>query len=273
MKMKIIPFYELFETDYNISNLFAMRQKWKENSIFRMIKPRPTSCFLYFCGCSAEYTLPDGRIINAEKGSVVYIPEGTVYETRFFDRTPDTEASVLIEFSLSSPDGEHIAAADGITVLGQEHDYIRTELFSEAVTVFTASVVSPSAMRSVVFRLLTEYSRRERRRELRLRKFGSIAKGIDYLETDPLQEKSVAEIAEMCHVSEATFRRLFKAYSGVSPVQYRVNSRIGLAKKLLQDGSMSVSEIAFSVGFDDPAYFCRVFKSQTGHTPREFSMH
>ncbi len=271
--MKIIPFYELYETDYHISSLFSMRQKWKENSSFKMAKPRPTSCFLYFCGCSAEYTLPDGRILVAEKGSVVYIPEGAIYETRFFDRAADTDASVLIEFSLSAPDGEHIAAADGITVLGQEHDRIKTELFSEAVAVFTATVVSPSAMKAVVFRLLTEYSRRERRNELRLREFGSIAKGIDYLETDPLQEKSVAEIAEMCHVSEATFRRLFKVYSGVSPGQFKINSRIKLAKKLLQDGSMSVSQVAFSVGFDDPAYFCRVFKTQTGCTPKQFSAH
>ena len=66
--MKTIPFYELYETDYNISSLFAMRQKWKENSVFKMAKPRPTSCFLYFCGCSAEYTLPDGRILEVEKG-------------------------------------------------------------------------------------------------------------------------------------------------------------------------------------------------------------
>ena len=269
--MKTIPFYELYETDYNISSLFAMRQKWKENSVFKMAKPRPTSCFLYFGGCSAEYTLPDGRILEVEKGSVVYIPEGAVYETRFFDRVADTCACMLIEFSLFDSQGEHIAAADVITVLGQEHDPFRAELFSEAVTVFTAAVVSPSAMKAVVFRLLTEYSRRERRRDLRQRRFGSIAKGIAYLETETGSDRPIAEIAEMCHVSESTFRRLFKEYAGVSPVEFRINAQMEYAKKLLRDGSMSVSEVAFAVGFQDPAYFCRVFKRKSGQTPKQFS--
>lgn len=269
--MKTIPFYELYETDYNISSLFAMRQKWKENSVFKMAKPRPTSCFLYFCGCSAEYTLPDGRILEVEKGSVVYIPEGAVYETRFFDRVADTCACILIEFSLSDSQGEHIAVADGITVLGQEHDPLRAELFSEAVAVFTAAVVSPSAMKAVVFRLITEYSRRERRRDLRQRRFGSIAKGIAYLETETGSDRPIAEIAEMCHVSESTFRRLFKEYAGVSPVEFRINAQMEYAKKLLRDGSMSVSEVAFAVGFQDPAYFCRVFKRKSGQTPKQFS--
>ena len=269
--MKTIPFYELYETDYNISSLFAMRQNWKENSVFKMVSPRPTSCFLYFGGCSAEYTLPDGRVLGVENGSVVYIPEGAVYEIRFFDRVADTCACVLIEFSLCAPNREHFVAADGITVLGQEHDPVRAELFFEAVAVFTAAVVSPSATKAVIFRLLTEYSRRERRRDLRKHQFGSIAKGIAYLENETGSDRPIAEIAEMCHVSESTFRRLFKEYAGVSPVEFRTNAQMEYAKKLLRDGSMSVSEVAFAVGFNDPAYFCRVFKKQCGQTPGQFS--
>jgi YesN/AraC family two-component response regulator len=47
-------------------------------------------------------------------------------------------------------------------------------------------------------------------------------------------------------------------------------SRVKQAKALVVSTELKVTEIAFRVGFDDPAYFSRVFRRYTGRSPRAF---
>ena len=94
-----------------------------------------------------------------------------------------------------------------------------------------------------------------------------IEQGIRYLETDPSLEKSVAEIAKMCNVSQNYFCRLFKEYSGITPQDYILKAKIEKAKIALRETSLSVSEIALLCGFEDASYFCRLFKKKTGVSP------
>ena len=74
----------------------------------------------------------------------------------------------------------------------------------------------------------------------------------------------------MCNVSEAYFRRLFKVYSGMSPVEYRTVSKICRAKQYLEDDELTVSEIADKLKFADTSYFVKQFKRATGKTPNEY---
>ena len=97
--MKKIEFLKLYDLDYNLSNLFAVRQYWKENASFKMVTPRKTSCLLYFCGCSANYRFGND-MFTVGRGSVMYIPEGAVYETHFLDCEDCVPSTILIEFSL-----------------------------------------------------------------------------------------------------------------------------------------------------------------------------
>jgi len=65
-------------------------------------------------------------------------------------------------------------------------------------------------------------------------------------------------------------RRLFKKYNSITPSDYLLNKRIDQAKSLLENKSSSgqqVKLIASLVGFDDPYYFSKIFKSKTGVSP------
>ena len=104
----------------------------------------------------------------------------------------------------------------------------------------------------------------------RKERFYIIEKGIEYLENEDEETKSISEIAEMCNVSEVYFRRLFKEYSGFSPVQYRTNAKIFRAKNYLKQNELSVSEISDRLGFGDVSYFIKIFKEQTSLTPKEY---
>lgn len=71
-------------------------------------------------------------------------------------------------------------------------------------------------------------------------------------------------------ISADYFRRLFKKETDRTPIAYLTDLRIGYAKKLLCDRSMAIKEIAMLAGFDDPYYFSRLFKQQTGKAPSDW---
>ena len=100
-----------------------------------------------------------------------------------------------------------------------------------------------------------------------------ILPGIRYLEEDTEQTKSIGEIAALCNVSVNYFERLFRAYAGVSPQKFRLQQKAEKAKHLLENQTLSIEEIALSLGYEDAAYFCRVFKKVTAMTPSGYRRH
>ena len=75
------------------------------------------------------------------------------------------------------------------------------------------------------------------------------------------------QIADEVHVSEDYLTRVFKKELGLSPWDYLNRYRVWLAGTLLRNTGMSVSEVAEATGFQDQAYFCRVFKKIRGYSP------
>ena len=94
--------------------------------------------------------------------------------------------------------------------------------------------------------------------------FEVIEKGIEYLQKDDKQELTIEEIAKMCFVTSAYFRRLFREYSGMSPSEYRTRMKIERAKCLMTYSNLSVADLSSLLGYNDPSYFCRVFKRDRG---------
>jgi AraC-like DNA-binding protein len=89
-----------------------------------------------------------------------------------------------------------------------------------------------------------------------------------------LQERhrpiSLQEVAEKANMSKEAFCRFFKLRTRKTFTQYLQQLRINEAQKLLIETDLSISTIAFQVGFENLSYFNRAFKSILGITPREF---
>lgn len=83
-------------------------------------------------------------------------------------------------------------------------------------------------------------------------------------------EFSVEDLAKLLFMSRATLSRKCKDELGMSPRAYIVQTRMEHACNLLQADTLSVSEIAYAVGFESLAYFSRSFKKQLGKPPSEY---
>jgi len=64
--------------------------------------------------------------------------------------------------------------------------------------------------------------------------------------------------------------RLFGKTFGVTPVEYRNAVRLERAKALLGNPRLSIADVAYAVGFQDPGYFTRQFRKQNGVSPKAF---
>ena len=98
----------------------------------------------------------------------------------------------------------------------------------------------------------------------------TIIKFKQLIEENFTKEKNVSPYAEMLNMNPSCLNELTKRTTGITVGELIRNRVIDETKKLLYSSSMSGKEIAYELGFDDPAYFSRFFKKYTGTTLKEF---
>lgn len=81
---------------------------------------------------------------------------------------------------------------------------------------------------------------------------------------------SIAQCAELYHMSPFHFARIFKSNMGISPHAYQMQIKLQYARRYLKNSSMTINEISDTLNFSSLAYFCAFFKKHTGLSPTEF---
>ncbi|MET9672712.1 AraC family transcriptional regulator [Streptomyces sp. NPDC006482] len=90
------------------------------------------------------------------------------------------------------------------------------------------------------------------------------------LTRDAFQPLSVAEHAARHGMTSAELRTAVRRAAGCSPKDYLLTVRLGRAKELLAATELPVAAVARRVGYDDPAYFSRLFTRRVGTAPIRF---
>lgn len=90
------------------------------------------------------------------------------------------------------------------------------------------------------------------------------------VETHLTEQPSVNVIAEKMSLTTNSLYRIVKEYSGVSPKDFFTNRLMIEAQRKLNYSTLSVKELAYELGFNDPDYFSRLFKKCTGKSISEF---
>lgn len=82
----------------------------------------------------------------------------------------------------------------------------------------------------------------------------------------------VEDYAYLTGRSLSTFRRDFKAYYEVTPQQWIKEKRLEKAVNLLTEKDLSVTEVAYEIGYENISYFIREFKKKVGQSPKQYML-
>ncbi|WP_020619091.1 response regulator transcription factor [Paenibacillus daejeonensis] len=91
-----------------------------------------------------------------------------------------------------------------------------------------------------------------------------------YIEQHLSRELSLEEVAERLGLNASYLSQLFRQVAGETFVQYRTKRRIELAKRLLAQPHVKITDISHEVGYADHPHFTKTFKRSTGYTPAEY---
>lgn len=92
------------------------------------------------------------------------------------------------------------------------------------------------------------------------------------IENNIFSDLNIEQLAYLCNMSQATFKRKFKKTYNETPARYILDKKLNRAKDLLKLNSNPVSNIAYDCGFNSPSTFNKSFKKRFGLTPSEFRM-
>lgn len=91
-----------------------------------------------------------------------------------------------------------------------------------------------------------------------------------YIKESVYENPHLSDICRSLGYSKSYLSKLFKEQTGESIASYAIKHKMKVAKELIREGNMNFSEISDKLAFDNPQYFSRVFKRETGMTPSEF---
>ncbi len=92
----------------------------------------------------------------------------------------------------------------------------------------------------------------------------------NWMENNFHNKISIDDIAEQAGISPRHFKRRFKKATNETPLAYLQHLRIEKAKQLLESSLETINEITWQVGYEDINSFRRLFKKNTGMSPKEF---
>lgn len=96
------------------------------------------------------------------------------------------------------------------------------------------------------------------------------AKVVDYIKSHIEQHFTLQELADYAHLSPYYFSHVFKKETGYSPLEFVSMTKINYAKLMLRTTSISISEIAESLGYSSSASFINAFKARRGISPKKY---
>lgn len=102
--------------------------------------------------------------------------------------------------------------------------------------------------------------------------FRKVEQSIAYMQEHLDRPLHVATLAALANVSPSHYFALFKRSTGSAPIDFFVRLRMQQARHLLDTTELSIKEVATALGYEDPFYFSRVFKSVNRLAPSEYRL-
>lgn len=112
--------------------------------------------------------------------------------------------------------------------------------------------------------------RRACEHEMKLPLMQTVSRAVDAIRNEYAKNVSLSALAESCGLTHRNLQRRFQTAFGISPQEFLIKTRVLAAMRLLNNTSLTASEIAGECGFVDASSFAEQFKRRTGMTPTEY---
>lgn len=93
---------------------------------------------------------------------------------------------------------------------------------------------------------------------------------LSYIDNNFIEKITLDELAFLFCTNRSTLCKQFRLATGQTIGAYIKNKKIMLAKQLITEGKITITQIAYELNFETVPYFCKFFKQQTGMTPSEY---
>ncbi|GAB3252181.1 AraC family transcriptional regulator [Chitinimonas naiadis] len=219
--------------------------------------------------------LGDGREVKLERPSLFFCPRP--YRHRLLATETDQTELVCASLTFDGGSGNPLATAlpdylllplDAVPMLAPVLDWLFTEAFGERCG---RVAVMNRLFELLVIELLRHLldSRSIQRGMLAGLADPRLARALHALHARPEHGWRLETLAQTAGMSRARFSAHFHATIGQTPGDYLLGWRISLAQQLLREGQ-PISLVAGAVGYDSASALARVFRRQTGSSPRDW---
>jgi AraC-like DNA-binding protein len=234
------------------------------------------------CGGRIELRDPQGATWVLTRGAVVLLHPGEDWELRVVGGEAYTNA--FIHFDLLDTQGKVLPSSRVVLPpsLGYAQDSyyfeatMRRIMFLQDQSGLAEEESSRRLAGQLLQGLLNDYDLTQRRAErtalVGIEKYHRqrVDAALSWIYQHPEDHLSAADLARKFGYSQRHFRRLFFQAHGKTPGQTQIEARIDRAKKLLMDSVLNITEIAFSLKYENVFYFSRQFRQVTGLSPVNF---
>lgn len=213
---------------------------------------------LIFKGSMQFSLLPEGTL-HATQGQLVFMPKGSTYSGTYLE---DQTELRIVQFDISGGSLPSYLQAPVILSVPQAEELMGAFFRPGG----NHALNHPFYSLSCFYSLLWQIDERCTKIPSRYKKLLS---ALSELSAHWEENHPIAYYAALCHMSEPNFRRLFREYTGQSPVEYRNSLRLSAAQTKLQSGEYNVTEAAEASGFTNLSFFIRLYKKKYGYSPKK----
>ena len=223
------------------------------------------------------------KLGHLSPGHLLYVPAGTPYKlkgqylrlvTIAFDPTADNPLpeDKIKPVAVSEFDETLVHSVSDLSPLDKmihvEDMESERDTFLKLVSLFTSAEGAYRAQASAILKqLLLKIIETVDENALPARMVEALD---NYIRENAGDDISNTEIGAIFGYHPFYISKVLKDRKGTTLRQYIIAYRLKLAKKLLEESSKSVNEIAEDCGFNDPSYFTKTFKSAFGMTPKDY---
>ncbi len=256
-------YYEFETVSCGISDIDFVKVTRGKGHSFSYGEGRDKHGFIFVQSGRLEYTFPhaasEERVILLEAGEVLFIPKGIVYHAVYQEKmTTILIAQFNLVFGPLPQELSHVRRIYNYRVEQQINSLFNAS--TPALIDRNRSYWCTYKMYEILWRAvscLQELSP----------KFRQLLPALNELQRNYTAQNKIVFYADLCNMSETGFRRLFREYTGLSPIDYRNRLRLEQADGMIQTGIYTVEEAALEVGFPNTSFFCRCYKRHFGRTP------